>query len=158
MAADIAELGFKVDTSDIEQATKKFSLLDREFGRVEKSGGLVSRSFESVGEAGKKSGGLVSRAFGETTGALELVRKAALSLGGVLAGIGFGRMTNDALQRAREIQRVSDAFNVNAQSLQEWQAVAKKSGIEADKMGDRVTSQRFRQQAEHYLKLDKGLI
>lgn len=136
MAADIVDLGFRVDTSDIEQATKKFSLLDREFGKVEKSSGLVSRSFESIGESGKKSGGLVSRAFSETTGAIDLLRKAALGLSGVLAGISFVSMASDALQRAKEIQRVSDAFGVNAQSIQEWQTVAKKSGIEADKMGD----------------------
>lgn len=150
MTADIAELGFKVDASDIDHAIKKFGLLDREFGKVEKSGGLVSRSFESVGDAGKKSGGLVSRAFREASqdldkannstrrvsSSFDVLRMAALAASGALASIGFGNMMSDALQRAKEIQRVSDAFGVNTQALQEWQMVAKKSGIEADKMGD----------------------
>ena len=150
MSTDVVDLGFAVGTSDIDHAIKKFGLLDREFGKVEKSGGLVSRSFESVGDAGKKSGGLVSRAFREasqdldkTNNSAKLVsssfdslRKVAGGLGGVLAGIGFGNMMSDALERAKEIQRVSSAFGVNTQSLQEWQLVAKKSGVEADKMGD----------------------
>jgi len=81
-------------------------LLDREFGRVEKSGGLVSRSFESVGEAGKKSGGLVSRAFSEASSSLEFFRKAALSLGGVVAGLGLASVATGAMDTYREFEKL----------------------------------------------------
>lgn len=43
----------------------------------------------------------------------------------------------------------------SAKQIQErWEILSE----EADKAGDHVTAQRFKQQAEHYLKLDLGLV
>lgn len=104
MAADIVELGFRVDTSDIDRATQKFSLIDREFGKVERSSGLVSRSFESVGDAGKKSGGLVSRAFREASQDLDKTLRSVARLASEL-----GDLTR--------ISRVDIDVRLNTQSI-----------------------------------------
>jgi len=87
MSADIVDLGFRVNTTDIDRATQKFSLLDREFGKVERSGGLVARSFESVGESGKKSGGLVSRAFREASQEIDRAMRSAVGLAASLMNL-----------------------------------------------------------------------
>lgn len=55
---------------------------------------------------------------------------------GALGGFSLASAMTDTLQHARDIQRVSDALGVNAQALQEWELVAKKSGVEADKVAD----------------------
>lgn len=136
MSADIVDLGFRVNTTDIDRATQRFSLLDREFGRIERSGGLISRSFASVSEAGQKSGGLVSRAFRTATIELNGLKGVISSLGVTITGISFGKMTSDALDAARQLKQSSDALGVSAQSLQEWQSVAKKTGVESEKMRD----------------------
>jgi len=50
-----------------------------------------------------------------------------------------------------------DALTIRGTARQikeRWEAL----GDEAEKAGDRVTAERFKQQAEHYLKLDLGLV
>ena len=145
MAADIAELGFKVDTSDIDHAIKKFSLLDREFGKVGKSGGLVSRSFESVGESGKKSGGLVSRAFREASQDLDKTLRSVAKLIPMLKAA--ASELGDFANKYRRVENLS-SIDINVKldtkraikDIAELKAIAKSTTISIDaRINDRAS-------------------
>ena len=145
MTADIAELGFKVDTSDIDHAIKKFGLLDREFGKVEKSGGLVSRSFESVGEAGKKSGGLVSRAFREASQDLDKTLRSVAKLIPMLKAA--ASEMGDFANKYRRVENLS-SIDINVKldtkraikDIAELKAIAKSTTISIDaRINDRAS-------------------
>lgn len=67
------------------------------------------------------------------------------------------RNRNSYNNRSAALKSYCDSFSLrgSARQIQEkWEALSE----EAAKAGDRVSSERFSQQAEHYMKIDMGLV
>ena len=92
--------------------------------------------------------GRAADSAGESIGGMG---SALSGLGGIIGGIGlagagaaFVGFASSALESADELQRLSDRVGVSAESLQEWQYIAKSTGADADDVADAFREMQLR--------------
>ncbi len=130
--------------ADIETGIRIRDLTRDGMRRVQQS---VRRGTDSIKSDLDETGQAAGRA-GDSIGGMG---SALSSLGGVLGGIGiagagaaFIGFANSALASADELQRLSDRVGVSAETLQEWQFIAKSTGADADDVADAFREMQLR--------------
>ena len=131
--ADIARLGFSVDTSGLVRAERDLDKLGTAGKRTEKSlDGVGSASSSASGQLKgvSSSAGIAGVSFGKLGGAIA----GAVAVFGSLSFLSDA--TSQMIEQSRQLTVLSNAYNVSTDSIQAWQSAAKPLGIEADKIGD----------------------
>lgn len=128
-------LRIEADASQAKAELDRLQSSVSSFAR-EASLGVPVSGIDNLGKSANES----STALRKTESVLGDVRASLIGLAATAAGIGIGTLFTDATRELmttqRELAATSVAFNVNAESIQAWQAAAKPLGIEADKMSD----------------------
>ena len=121
---DLAELGFKIDTSGIKKAADDLDKMGRESRRATDELTKMGASSESVSRRAVSGAGGMGRAM---TSLIAIVMAAA-------AAIAYA--TSKTLDFAKTLNNATAALNTNSEALQIWMRGAQSLGIEGDKMRD----------------------
>jgi len=101
---DIAELGIKIEASDIRSAVKELNRLDKNANKAEKSTNKLSRATTALRS---KMGALIT----------------------VAGAIGYARLTKSSIEYADTIAKTADKLGVTTDALQEYRFAAERSGV-----------------------------
>lgn len=102
---DIAELGIKIEASDIRSAVKELNRLDKNANKAEKSTNKLSRATSALRG---KMGALIT----------------------VAGAIGYARLTKSSIEYADTIAKTADKLGVTTDALQEYRYAAERSGVQ----------------------------
>lgn len=137
---DIAEIGFKADTSDLATANKQLEKLsdtaDAAGKSAESFGRDIDKSTKSVDKSGKSIKQLSTDTDGLKNGLISLGQKAAGIFSAVFAVNEIASFTNGLMTAAVEIDRFARLTGTAAGEFQRYAAGARTVGIENDKLAD----------------------